>query len=150
MGKDTGIVWLVRVAQPAVGGDQTVVGTVRLVSDSDGSVIYELPLAVDATYNPARLVLDSKYSDNSADTTPHFEILDGKTTLVDDVLNVSTPPLTLEAGSYMLRAYLTTQPGAGCIQSISINALMTGGNMAYKATFKSSTCSWAPFDPSQF
>jgi hypothetical protein len=148
MDKGNGIVWLVRVAPPAAGADQTAAGTVRLVSDADGSVIDELPLAVDAAYNPARLVLDSQYSDNSADTAPHFRLLDGATVLADDVLNVSTQPLAVEAGSYVLHAYLTDAPqpsGASCDQQITVVA---GANLAYKASFTGSTCTWARFDPS--
>ena len=150
MGKGSGIVWLVRVAQPVSGSDQTAAGTVRLISDADGSVVDELPLAVAADYNPARLVLDSQYSDNSADTDPHFQLLDGTTVLADDLLNIGTPPIAVDAGDYVLHAYLTGAPqpsGATCDQPITLAA---GADAEYKTTFTGSTCKWAPFDPTKF
>jgi len=146
LGKGSGVVWLMRTAAIDGSGD----GTIRLVSDADGSVIDALPLAVDAAYNPARLVLDSQYSNNSADTGPHFELLDGTTVLAADVLNIGSPPLAVEAGNYVLHAYLTDAPqpsGPTCDQPIT---LATGANAAYKASFTGSTCKWAPFDPTQF
>ena len=149
MGKGSGIVWLVRVAAADTSGD----GTVRLISDADGSVIEELPLKVAADYDPARVVLDSDFSGNGDSTYPRFVILAGTTTIADDQLGMGSTPVTLESGDYVLHAFMADTDGkaiAGgptCDDPITVVA---GANVAYKATFTGSACKWAPFDPSTF
>ena len=147
LGKGTGTVWLVRVAQ-SPASDGTAAGTVRLISDSDGSVLAELPLSVDAGYDPGRLLLDSHYSDNTVDTRPQFKLLDGSTVLAGGTLNSQTAPIAVEAGSYTLDAYLVDAPqasGATCNKSISVAA---GVEVGYKAAFSGSSCTWTTFDSS--
>ena len=66
------------------------------------------------------------------------------------MLNIGSPPLAVEAGNYVLHAYLTDAPlpsGATCDQQITLTA---GANVAYQASFTAYTCKWAPFDPTQF
>ena len=149
MGKGNGIVWLVRVAAGDASGD----GTVRVISDADGSVVEELPLKAAADYNPARVVLDSDFSGNGDSTYPHFAILAGTTTIADDQLGTGSTPVTLESGDYVLHAFMADADGkaiAGgptCDDPITV---VEGANVAYKASFTASACTWAPFDPSTF
>jgi hypothetical protein len=143
LGMGKGTVWYVRVAQPASGSDITAAGTVRLINDADGSLIDDLPLSVAADYSPARLVLDSQ---NSGSGYPHFTVDAGATVLADDQLDLSTTPIALLPGEYVLHAYMTDQNGvaaggASCDKSITAAAT---DNLAYTANFSSSTCSWGP------
>ena len=148
MGQGGGIVWLVRTASAVASGDDTASGNVRLVSDADAAVVAELPLDVAADYNPARLILDSDYSGANSDQYPQVRVLDGGSAIAEDRLDLGTTPVALQPGSYTLHAYLADQNGtavngATCDKTITLAA---GSNLAYKASFSGSTCSWAPFD----
>jgi hypothetical protein len=147
LGKGSGIVWYVRAAEPVSSGDETAAGTVRLVSDQEGTVIAELPLGVAVDYNPARLVLDSQYSGNGY---PHFSLLLGGTALADGQLDLGTTPIAIDPGDYLLRAFMAdasgkSTNGLSCDEAVSISA---GANVAYTATFKGSPCTWGPGDSS--
>lgn len=150
MGKGSGIVWLVRTTTAAdAGGD----GSVRLISDADGSVIEELALKVAADYNPARLVLDSDFSGSADSSYPHFTVLAGTSTIAEDQLGMATTPVTLESGAYVLHALMADADGKAIASGPTCDDPITpatGADVAYKASFSASTCSWAPFDPTQF
>jgi len=149
MGKGSGTVWLVRTVATDATGD----GNVRLLSDADGSVIEELPLKVTADYNPARLVLDSDFSGSADSSYPHFTVLAGTSTIAEDQLGMGSTPITLESGDYVLHAFMADANGKAIANGPTCDDPITpaaGANVGYKASFSGSTCSWAPFDPTQF
>lgn len=146
LGQGSDIVWYLRALTGAPDADGISDGVVRLLSDSSSSIAAELPLVMSDEHQLARLILDSDQNSNlPSNTYPYFALLSRDTTLVGGPLGSSTTPVVLEAGDYVLRAWLADsngQPADGptCDASVSFDP---GSLASYFATFTGASCQWS-------
>ena len=143
-------VWYVRVATGTPDADGVLGSTARVVDDASGEVLAEMPLTVAADYRPARLVFESgegSRSDFGANFYPRGEVNSVGTPIFADYVGLSSTPVALAAGQYVLRGFVGNQNGGGDIGDLTCDLPITvaaGANVAYAATFTKTSCSWAP------
>jgi hypothetical protein len=107
MGQGSDAVWVVRAISGAHDSDGTAPGVVILVSDSTGSVVTTLPLALEAGYETARLVLDTK-SQAGGMFQDYFSIKVDERLIAQGFLGSSLTPFALAPGIYTVHAWSGT------------------------------------------
>jgi hypothetical protein len=145
----TDIVWYVRAVRGSADSKGTFEGVDRLVNDADGAMTAELGMDT-GDYVPGRIVLtvdqtSHGYQGNGNSLYPWVEVAHAGTVIFTDRLGMSTTPLTVRPGSYVVRAFVGTEFGPAsnapdCSTEIVVAA---GGNDTYVAAFDRRTCSWS-------
>jgi hypothetical protein len=145
MGQGSGTVWYLRVMQGAPDADGIATGRTVLVDDASGTVISSLPLTVDAAYNPARLVLDSKGWEATGDARPRYDLFIGDSLVANGWLDSSTLPFATQTIGYRVEAFIGTEFDATHDQGPSCDVLLPlveGEEAGYYADFTTDSCAW--------
>lgn len=149
VGKPHGLSWYTRIITGTPDANGTAAGTDVLVDDASGRPI-TMPLAVDLSQQPARLVLDeNNFQGGSNDVLIYSLMTAGIPPFPAEAgLGSTSTPLVLPAGDYTARVFLVDNAGKPkgnqslCDLPISLAA---GDDVAYYADFDASgTCTWKP------
>lgn len=138
----SGVVWYVRLMSSTPDSDGVVDGRDVVIDDATGAVPGDLPLAVDATYKPARLVLNVNGQDIGS---TNFDVVVGGRIVAQGVLSSALAPLTLASGEYTIHAWAigggaSPPTNLACDLALSLAA---GDDVAYYADWASGgDCTW--------
>jgi len=140
-GEADGQVWYGRTAYGQPDAYGTTAGVTREVSVATSAIVDERTLAVSDKYLPGRVVLDVSQSGlQPENTTAQFAIVDGATDVVSGDLGMQTPPITIYAATYTLKASLAATT---CSEQIAVAA---GSDVTFFAKFSKNSCRWQPTD----
>lgn len=136
-GEASGQVWYGRTAYGEADANGTRAGVTREVVVATSAIADERTLAVSDKYVPGRVVLDvSQPNPQTASPTPQFSVLDGTTEVVAGDLGMQTPPITLYAATYTLKA---AAGSISCSDQISIDP---SSDVSFYAKFSKNGCEW--------
>ena len=143
--------WYVSVATGTADTDGVLTSAARVVDDASGQVLAEMPLTVAADYRPARLIFESGQDSRNEfgpNLYPRGEVNSVGTPIFADYVGLSSTPVALIAGQYVLRGFVGNQNGGGDVGDLTCDLPVTvaaEANVAFAATcFTKTSCSWAP------
>ena len=148
VGTATGIVWYLRVISGVPDREGISPGRDLLVDDATGTVLADLPVAVDGSYQSGRLTLDTNDRGDGSTLPALFSIKLDDRLIADGQLGSSSAPFALQPGEYVLHASVPSGailaspiPAGKCSVSISVAA---GDDVSYYADWPSpiNDCRW--------